>query len=105
MKTKRIELLKKISIADKCIYQLARILKLVVHNGEFSYDGTTLSWCDCVVYDFHHNVTLPSGIIIDGLLLFGDGTFEIREFNDANNYSQYSNEDLAYIENLLTNKK
>lgn len=91
--------MEKWAIADKCVLQMCELLGLSIIDGEVIENGTALQWYECKCYEFPNVITLPSGIKTDALLLFGDGTFEIHEYDttDAYCWSEYDIEDLKFI--------
>ena len=96
--------MEKWAIADKCVLQMFKLLCLSIVDGEVIENGKVLRWDECRCYEFPATITLPSGIKVDTLLLFGDGTFEIHEYDttDAYCWSEYEIEDLTFIYNTLT---
>lgn len=96
--------MEKWAIADKCVLQMCKLLCLSIVDGEVIENGKVLRWDECRCYEFPAAVTLPSGIKVDALLLFGDGTFEINEADNMGSYgwTDYSEEDMSYIYSFLS---
>ena len=94
-------------VADDCVCRMCELLGLSIVHGEVVEDGKVLRRDESCCYEFPEVITLPSGIKVDSLLFFGDGTFEIHEHDttDAYCWVEYCIEDLTCIYKTLYNGK
>jgi hypothetical protein len=94
----------KTKLYDKCMRQIIRVCNLRLSEEGIKECGNNLDWDEFIVCELNSIETLPSGQPTDGLLLFGDGTLEIRDTNtqDAYNWYDYSVEDLEFVWRLLS---
>ena len=99
------EIKEKLGIGDLLTLYVSDLLGIATScsgDGLMDADGNDMDWDDYCIYLIEPNLEL-SRCSIDGIMMFGDGTLELRctENADALNWAEFSNEDLQKVIDYL----
>ena len=92
----------KFMIGHKLLCSCSKLLRLTADSsGEFLKNrlGDKMQWTDYEDYEFSNAVKLTSGVSVEYVMMFGDGTLEFRRSGeeDCSNWCEFNNEDLATL--------
>ena len=104
MTHKELTILEKIYLGDILLLASSELLGIstnYTNDGLMDIDGNDMEWDDMCALDIEP--LQLSDCVIDGIIMFGDGTLEFRQNdNDAVNWCEFNVNDLKTILNEIS---